>query len=447
MHLSEDRLTFRSRRDRTDPYRLLLWAGMILAGLWMLVQVLDGKIVAFEAVPTPTRTAGSFSQEAQAWFAAGNLNQAIAAYDLALGPDRNNPRLLAELAQIQVYSSALLTTDADRKERLLQAMDNINRAAELAPRDSFVHAIRTLVLDWNANPNLVTAEERTDLLFQAENAAVLARELDNNNALALAYYAEVLLDGGKLVLAEESILAALDANDQLMDVHRIHGQVLETKGLYFDAIEAYQRAAALAPNLTFLYLYVGYNYRHLALEAQLVDINSPIAKERFEQALEAFARAASINEQLKILDPIPYLAIAKTYAQQGEFFIASRNGEKALEYDPENPAVYGQLGRIYMQARNYETALPTLKCAVVGCTAEENEVGKVQVQGLELTSIEVAYYYVFYDSVLSALNKCDDPDVEFVRSALRASYGNDPVIPSIIAENEEICRILAQSGQ
>jgi tetratricopeptide (TPR) repeat protein len=446
MHLSEDHLTFRSRRERTDPYRLLLWAGMILAGLWMLVQVLEKKIVVFEPEPTPTRTAGSFSQEGQAFFSAGDLNQAISAYQDSLHTDPNNARLRAELAQIQVYSSALLTTDAQRKVRLQEALANITQAAERAPRDSYVHAVRALVLDWNANPNLVTPEERTDLLFQAENAAVLARELDNDHALALAYYAEILLDSGKLVLAEESALSALKANDQLMDVHRIYGQVLETQGLYFDAIEEYERAAALAPNLTFLYLYVGYNYRHLALQAQLVDINSPVAKERFEQALEAFARAASANAQIGVNDPVPYLAIAKTYAQQGEFFIAARNGEKALEFDPENPAVYGQLGRIYMQARNYETALPTLKCAVVGCTAEENEVGGVGIQGLALTSIEVAYYYVFYDSVLSALNKCDDPDVAYVRNALRVDYGDDAVIPSIIAENEEICRILAQTS-
>lgn len=446
MRISEDNLTFRARRS-ADPYRLLLWAGLILAGLWLLVQVDNDKIVVFQATPTPTRTAGSFSQEGQAWFAAGNLDAAIEAYDLALEDAPNDPRLLAEQAQIQVYSSALRTTDAERKELLLKARANIELAAELAPRDSFVHAIRALVLDWNANPNLVTADERTDLLFQAENAAVLARELDNNNALALAYYAEILLDGGKVVLAEESILSALDANDQLMDVHRIYGQVLETKGLYVAAIEEYERAAGLAPNLTFLYLYVGYNYRQLALEAQAVDINSPVAKERFEQALDAFARAASINSQIGVNDPIPYLAIAKTYAQQGEFFVAARNGEKALEFDPENPSVYGQLGRIYMQARNYETALPTLKCAVVGCTAEENEVGGVQVEPLALTSLEVAYYYVFYDSVLSALNKCSSPDVTFVRDELRKNYGDDAVIPSIIAENEEICRILAQSDQ
>lgn len=447
MHISDDHLSFRTRREGSSPYRMLLWAGLILAGLWLYVQVADGNVSAFQPEPTPTRTAGSYSQEGQAWFEAGNLDMAIAAYKDSLNTDPNNARLKAELAQIQVYSSALLTTDTERKDRLQEARTYINEAADLAPRDSFVQAIRALVLDWNANPNLVTPEERTDLLFQAENAAVLARELDTNNALALAYYAEVLLDGGKLVLAEENILSAIDANDQLMDVHRIYGQVLESKGLYFDAIEEYQRAADLAPNLTFLYLYQGYNYRQLAQQAQLVDINSPVAKERFDQALEAFARAVSINQQNGVKDPIPYLAIAKTYAQQGEFFIAARNGEKALEYDPENPAVYGQLGRIYMQARNYETALPTLKCAVVGCTAAENEVGGVAVNGLDLTSIEVAYYYVFYDSVLSALNKCSDPDVTTVRNALRASYGDDPVIPSIIAENEQICLILSESTQ
>ena len=455
MHLSDDRLTFRPRREHAGPYRMLLWGALILGGLWLLVQVLDGEVAVFEPQPTPTKTANSFSQEAQAYFASGDLDEAITSYNLALGTERNDAQLLAGLAQIQVYSSAMKTTDAERKKLLEDALTNVDRAADLAPRDSYVHAVRTLVLDWNANPNLVTSEERAELLLQAENAAVTARNLDNENALALAYYAEVLLDSGKLVLAEENINAALKADASLMDVHRIHGQVLESYGLYFDAIEAYQTAANLAPNMTFLYLYIGYNYRHLAQEAQLVDVRSPVATERFEQALEAFARAASINETLGIKDPLPYLASAKTYAQQGEFFIAARNGEKALIYDPQNPAVYGQLGTIYVQARNYETALPTLKCAVRGCTAEENEVAQtwvtkegVSVQGLPLTSLEVAFYYIRYASVLAALNLCDGPDGAFsVIEELDAVYGDNSVIAEINLENREICRILAETGQ
>ena len=70
----------------------------------------------------------------------------------------------------------------------------------------------------------------------------------------------------------------------------------------------------------------------------------------------------------------PYLEIAKTYTQQGEFFIAARNAEKALSFDPSNANTYGQLGIIYIKSRNYEGALPTLRCAVKGCSADENEV-------------------------------------------------------------------------
>ena len=67
-------------------------------------------------------------------------------------------------------------------------------------------------------------------------------------------------------------------------------------------------------------------------------INNP------DQALDYFARAANINKQLGVQNPLPYIEIAKTYTQQGEFFIAARNAEKALEMDPTNASTYGQLG-------------------------------------------------------------------------------------------------------
>jgi len=406
-----------------------------MAGLWLIVQLDAGEVKPlFDPTPTPTRTAVSYAQEGQALFAAGDLRGAIDAYNEALRGNPEDAQLMAELAQIQVYSSALLTTDAERKESLLEARDWIDKAVELVPRDSKVHAVRAFVLDWNANQNLVTPEEREDLLFQAANEAGFAIQLDNQNALALAYHAEVLLDQQQWSLAQETIEQAIERDPSLMDVHRVHGQVLETLGLYRDAIAAYERAAEIAPNLTFLYLYIGYNYRHLQV---------------YNRALEFFDRAASINQQINVKDPLPYLAIAKTYAQQGEFFIAARNAERALEFDATNPTTYGQLGTIYVQARNYETALPVLKCAVYGCSAEENEVAErltgqgVNVQGLGLTSKEVAYYYVRYGSVLAALNQCNDAFP--VLDEIMAAFGDDPIITDIVAENIEICRILGET--
>ena len=437
MNLSEDRLSFRPGKQ--GPWRLLFWAILIMVGLWILLQVESGDIEPlFQATPTPTRTASSYLQEGEAFFEAGNLDAAIQAYQDAIIVDPLDVRLKAELARVLTYSSALQTRDSDRSERLLEAQQVIDEAAEAAPRDSYVQAIRSFVLNWNANGNLVDQDTREDLLFQAENTAGIAIQLDANNLLAQVYYAEVLVDQQKWTQAKQTIDTVLEQDPQFMDAYRVNGQILETLGLYADAVTAYERAAEFTPNMTFLYLYMGYNYRTIAQQQN--DPTSPTAKKFYGLALDAFDKAASINSAIGVPDPLPYLAIAKTYAQQGEFFIASRNAERALEFNPTDANTYGQLGIIYVQGRNFETALNVLKCATYGCSAEENELASVAVDGLPLTSLEVAFYYLQYGSVLSALNYC--PEAFPVLDTVESSYGSNPVVASIIAENRNICAIL-----
>jgi tetratricopeptide (TPR) repeat protein len=228
-----------------------------------------------------------------------------------------------------------------------------------------------------------------------------------------------------------------------MDAHRVLGLVLESWGYYRDAIDEYLKATQITPNFTYLYLRIGLGYRQLQV---------------YNTALDYFEKAANINQQLGIQDPYPYIAIAKTYAQQGEFFIAARNAEKALSFDPANADTYGQLGMIYVQARNYETALPTLRCAVDGCTMAENEVVRlfkdngmlptatsVSVQPLALTNLNVAYYYVRYGSVLAYLNSPENNycthSLELM-TQLRLAFPDDPVLMKNVEDNEATCRSL-----
>ena len=77
----------------------------------------------------------------------------------------------------------------------------------------------------------------------------------------------------------------------------------------------------------------------------------------YEQSLEYFDKAVKINEQIGVKDPGPHLSIARTYSQLGEFFIAARNVQTALEYEPTNADIYGQLGVIYFRSRNYEGSI------------------------------------------------------------------------------------------
>src|SRR4030042_5414121 len=393
-------------RPHSNPYRIVLWSGLIMGAVWLLLQLNRGQVQSpFDPTPTATRSAQSYIMAAQTYFAAGKLDapasdqDAIGSYQQALLVDPQNALVWAELAPIQTYSPSTMSTDQERLDRLQQALDAIEKGVERAPDDSTVSAIHAFVLDWNASSNLVSADESEGYLAQAETAANRAYLIDPENATALAYYAEVLLDQQKWDQAQEYASQAVELAPDSMDAHRVLGTVLEAWGYYRDAIDEFIKASQITPNLHFLYLRIGLGYRQLALASNATQ------SQMYVTALEFFEKAATINETLGIKDPLPYIAIAKTYAQQGEFFIASRNAEKALTFDATNADTYGQLGMIYVQARNYETALPTLRCAVDGCTADENETAKLfvdegiltentAVQPLPLTNLNVAYYYV-----------------------------------------------------
>lgn len=436
MYLQGKDPSFRHTRKKSNPYRILVFLVLIVFFLTILTGIAKGDVQPlFLPTPTPTRTTDSFVVEGRTHFEAGNLDAAIDAFIRAIELNPQDAELYAELARIQTYSSALMTTDAERSQRLKEALDSIDRAKELAPTSSDVLATRAFVLEWNSSPLLVDEETSVDLLNRAEAEALMALQIDNTNTLALAYYAEVLVGQKKWNQAYQYIQQAAERDPNLMDVHRIMAFTYETLGEYNLSIQSYKKAIEIMPNYTYLYIAVGRIYRHLQL---------------YDQALENFARAANLNRQLGIKDPTPYLAIANTYAQDGEFFVAALNVQQALTFAPANPSVYGQLGVVYHKSRNYEGSIPAFECAIEGCTAEVScEVRKcnpdedpmVPVEGLPLSGSTVVYYFT-YGSVLAGLHRQGDDKCEKaidIFAQIRGRYAEDPTIMSIVREDEEIC--------
>jgi len=188
-----------------------------------------------------------------------------------------------------------------------------------------------------------------------------------------------------------------------------------------------------------------------------------------QESLEYFDKAAKINEQIQVFDPGPYLSISRTYSQLGEFFIAAKNVQKALEYEPNNADIYGQLGIIFFRSRNYEGAIDTLKCAIYGCTGEASCIGRglercfpdlgenpVDVKGLAISPNTIVYYYT-YGSVVAALsrprsNHCEEAMKTF--GEVRAEIDANPddyadardIILSIVEDGEFICQSLAEGN-
>src|SRR5688572_12448439 len=466
MNINSRRPLFR-RRPQSNIYRMFLWVVMILGGVWILQQLDKGEIKPlFLATPLPTRAVASYLEEGNAHFTAGDLTKAILAYQEALRLSPNDAQTWAKLARIQTYSSAFLITNDEKKARLREALESATKAVDLAPEDSMARAIRAFTLDWNANDAFHTSEEVQDFLIEAESEAQTAQRLDNKNPLALAYLAEILVDQDKWNQAEILIQQTLEIPEatQWMDVYRVNGYVLETLGQYNLAISEYEKAIAIEPNFTFLYSRIGANYRRLAFDVAVTQ-GEEAARPVYERSLEYFDKVVRINEQIKVKDPGPHLSIARTYSQLGEFFIAARNVQTALEYEPTNADIYGQLGIIYFRSRNYEGAIFSLEWAIYGCSGENSCIGRglercfpdlgenpVDVQGLAISPNTITYYYI-YGSVQAALsrprdNRCDKAYKAF--DEVKAELESNPadyvdgreIILRIVQEGEFICESL-----
>jgi tetratricopeptide (TPR) repeat protein len=457
MRLTGEKLPLKPMGRRSNPWRILIYLALIAGGVLLTRMVETGRVKRpLSPTPVPTRSSRSFSEEGKAFFSAGDMGSAIEAFEQAVNVDPDNGRLWAELARIQTYSSELETNYERRRIKLDAAITSIDLAAVLAPEDSFVHAVKAFVYDWSAIAR-ETDVERNQLLNEAEIAAFQASEFDPEDPLSIAYRAEILTDQQEwaqaLDLAEQAVGVIEGRVDQYgdlaMDIYRVYGTVLESLGLYRSAIEQYARAAAITPNLTFLYLRIGVNYRELF---------------EFDKALENFNLAAQINAQLNAelqdQDPVPYIAIGKTYSQQGEFFAAAINMARALAINPTDPDLYGRLGIVYYKARNYESAIPVLHCAVEGCGQEEStailcdlgyadcttpgENGGSSVVGLLLAPSSVEYYYTYasalayYSGTEIAPNGCSM--AELIHEDLLSQFGVDAIVTAIVAENRTICR-------
>ena len=358
--------------------------------------------------------------------------------------------ITANMIELEGISGEEVSTEGEVEEG---AALFFSAEVEAITDDAWVIGGRTV----NLSPLTVIREKnrKEAFLAEAEQSAAQAARLDPESVLAIAYLAEVYVDQGNIAQANDLVgtarQRALEGDvpaEFLMDIHRVYATVLENQARYQAAIEEYLNAARVNPNMTFLYINIGANYRALR---------------NFDLAIEYFARAASINEQIGVEDPNPYLAIGNTYARDGEFFVAALNVERALQIDTANPDIYARLGTVYFQARNYESSIPVFKCAIEGCTKRESgdllcelgvflcepgsdqalELGEA-VDPLPLVNETIEYYYT-YGSALTFYAGSEEyegdacADAEAVFTELMAKYGSDPLVAAIVAEGRAIC--------
>lgn len=375
-------LTPRKPRRRDSVGRVLILVVLIIGGLYIIREQVSGAdwTRPFDPTPTPTRSAESFFEEAEALYQEGMLDEAIVAYRQAFTLDPEDNVALFKLARLMIVrgqTTQVLETygrrlqdetlgDAYTLAVLGKALDwhaafNSETLLPLYVELGVVDATEIQADDWVYDPDKMARR----LVQSAQKLCERAVRADRNLPEAHAYLAETLADRARFEEAQAAAQRGIDLNPNIPDTHRAMAYVFEAQGKYEKAIEYYRSAIQAGPQLDFLYIALGKNHRALGFQKRLFG-KWEEAQPYFEQAVAAFEKAIELNPK----SPVSYDEIGWTYGyymaqdrqmmQKGIDYL-----EEALSKDPEYALAYRHLGQIYYYGmHNYEEAIPNLEKAL-----------------------------------------------------------------------------------
>ncbi len=328
-----------------------LLIGVIAMGLVVMTTQNYGQMqyMALDALgiaPTPTLYASEHAQLGVDLYVAGDAEEALAEFELAVQQRPDDINYLYE------YGKLLIELD-----QFDAAVPIGERAIAVAPNDVRGYALKARALMWSDPGTAIPT-------------AVSGLEIDPNfaplhAALSIAYtnigrYAEGLQRG----------IAAVNLDPMDAFSHRAYSIPLIYTGRNSQAIEQLEEAVNINPNVTPPYFELAAQYRA---------IDFP------EMAVGVYRRVLTIDPD----NAKAYLRLCETYASVGEFIVASGFCETAIDIDPQYGSAWRMLGQLQYNRRNYESSIDSFNnCVRFG----SDEVECYYIRGL-------AHYF---------LDQCDD---------------------------------------
>lgn len=364
----------RRRRRPSSPWRIMMLVVIILGLLYFNQVLVPAMPSPFVPTITPTRSPEALVNEAESFYQAGKLPQAIQAYQQAILVDPGNPAYYLAMSRLQIYIGQYEEAKVSAENALL-----------LNPNNSMAHALKGWALSYLEEYALAEASVRT------------AIDLDANNASAYAFLAEILIDQGNYEDIQTAINMSQKARDlapNSLETHRARGYVLYATGNYGEAVSEYKAALAINDKLWELHYGLGIVYR---------------ITEEYDLATQSMLAAMAFNPE----NPDIPTDLSRTYATQGQFGKAVQYAEQAVKVAPENPRLHGNLGFMYYKNGDYDKAVEELTLAVRGGATANG----VAVEGLPLAPGRVAdEYYSYFGLALARLNRCEEavPIFQFI---------------------------------
>lgn len=394
------------KRRRSNPFRVILLL-VVIAGLFAADRfILPTLPNLFMATSTPTRPPESYITDAQKLENEGRLTLAITAYKQAIEVDPKNPANYLALTRLYIYTGSYT-----------EAITQAENAQLLNPNNDTAMALRGWALSFAGD------------YIQAEATLKNAIAVNPKNAAAVAYLSEVYIDmleagQGQLDTSQAAIdysKKAVEMAPSAIETHRARGLVLEYTGNNDEAVSEFEAAIAINPNIADLHLALGRNYYALL---------------KYDPAITEYTKANALNPK----DSTPESLIASVYLINGDYPKAAQYAEAALQDNPTNPYLYGNLGLIYWRQAYYQEAVDMLKIAVQGGVTSDGQT----VKGLSMDYAKAGSFYYTYGLALANIGQCNL--ALQIAQAVATGMRNDEVAVYNAQEIINVCELLSKQG-
>lgn len=311
-------------------------------------NMLDDVQTSIPRAPTPTPDVADELVEANAAYQTGDYERAIERYRAVIGGRPNDLDAHYRLALMLIVTSNFGRDTA----RLEEALSVANRAINADPESAQGWTIRAMALVW------------LDRYGEAIAYAQRALEIDPDYVQAQAVLAQAYLDINSTSVerqaqANEAIGVAVDylqtvgsaPNETIALVFRTDGYIAERLLDRSRAIQSYELARRAAPNYTFITAELALSYWGNGQIAEAIDM--------LNTGLESHPRDAALLFQL-----------GRLYLNQGERESALEVFQRCTQFSPAAPDCHAWLGGMHYYAANYAVAIESLQKAIDNNTTD-----------------------------------------------------------------------------
>ncbi|MEW6741690.1 MAG: tetratricopeptide repeat protein [Planctomycetota bacterium] len=329
----------------------------------------------------PNQPAADETQQVRALFEAGSLDEAQALAETAIERSPANPQLHILLARIYLARAESLADTLPAggtfaRMLVLDALQAIERALHLDPKDPEAHALRAelLINEGRFDQAAQAARaglalgERPDLLYLLalasemngahDDAAAAARrclELDPASVEAGIVLITALEKAGKRTEALSALEELARANPQRLDIASELWSLHGGQGDFKTAVAYYERLAKAVPDQAWFRFYLGATRRRaddlegawqdlekaLAIDPQLLDaqreLGLVLAREgRLVEAAQSLVKVVRVDGAARGEAEETLLWVAAALAQEFLFAEAIASYDAVLEADPVN---------------------------------------------------------------------------------------------------------------